>query len=104
MVNEPRAYRESIAEVLRELRPEVDVVTADPAEMDASIARLRPDMVVCSSVTEAARMAPVWVELYPGHGPASTVGVAGEGATTVEDMQLSDLLAVVDRAERMAQR
>lgn len=103
MANEPRAYRESIAEVLRELKPEVEVVTADPAELDASISRLRPDMVVCSKVTEAARGTPVWVELYPGHGPASTVGVSGEADSTVEDMQLSDLLSVVELAERLAQ-
>jgi hypothetical protein len=39
----------------------------------------------------------VWVELYPGYGPESVVGV-GEERSTIEEIQLSDLLSVMDRA------
>ncbi|MEW6638821.1 MAG: hypothetical protein AB1425_18615 [Actinomycetota bacterium] len=101
MANEPRAYRQSIAEVLRELRPGVEILTADPASLDESVLSLEPAMVVCSRATETVRLrVPVWVELYPGHGPVSTVSFGGRIAD-VEDMGLSDLLSLVDRAVEM---
>jgi hypothetical protein len=60
-------------------------------------------MVIFSEATGAVReRVPLWVELYPGYGSRSVVG-AGEEISTIEEIQLSDLLAVVDRAERLAQ-
>ena len=46
MANEPRAYREGIAAVIGQLRPEVEVKTVEPSALDASISRFSPDMVV----------------------------------------------------------
>ena len=54
-------------------------------------------MVIFSEATGVVReRVPVWVELYPGYGPESVVGVRGE-RSTVEEIQLSDLLSVIDR-------
>jgi hypothetical protein len=104
LANEPRAYRESIAQVFRQLRPNVEVVTAEPDELEDRVLRLAPDMVIFSEATGLVReRVPLWVELYPGYGPGSVVGGAGEERSTVEEIQLSDLLSVVDRAERLAQ-
>lgn len=104
MANEPRAYRESISEVLQELRPDVEVQTANPADLDERVLSLGPVMVVCSRATETVRRrVPVWVELYPGHGSVSVVAVEGR-TSTVEDMDLTDLLSVVDRATEAADR
>ena len=103
LANEPRAYRESIAQVLRQLRPNVEVMTAEPEELEDHVLRLAPDMVVFSEATSIVReRVPVWVELYPEYGPRSVVGV-GEERSTIEEIQLSDLLCVVDQAERLAQ-
>jgi hypothetical protein len=44
-----------------------------------------------------------WVELYPNFEAHSVVSVLGE-RSTVEEIQLSDLLSIVDRAERIAQQ
>jgi hypothetical protein len=58
--------------------------------------------VIFSEATEVVReRVPVWVELYPGYGARSVVGV-GEERSTIEEIQLSDLLSAVDRAERLA--
>jgi hypothetical protein len=58
-------------------------------------------MVVFSKATGLVReRVPVWVELYPEYGTRSVVGV-GEERSTIEEIQLSDLLSVVDRAERL---
>jgi hypothetical protein len=60
-------------------------------------------MVVFSEDTGIVReRVPVWVELYPGYGPQPAVGVGGE-RSTIEEIQLSGLLSVVDSAERLAQ-
>jgi hypothetical protein len=103
LANEPRAYRESIAQVFRQLRPNVEVVTAEPDELEERVLSLAPEMVIFSEATGLVRESvPVWVELYPGYGPRSVIGV-GEERSTVEEIQLSDLLSALDRAERLAQ-
>ena len=103
LANEPRAYRESIAHVVRQLRPNVEVMTAEPKELEDRVLRLSPEMVVFSNATRIVReRVPVWVELYPEYGPRSVVGV-GEERSTVDEIQLADLLCVVDHAQRLAQ-
>jgi hypothetical protein len=42
LANEPRAYRESIAQVFRQLRPNVEVVTAEPDELEDRVLSLAP--------------------------------------------------------------
>lgn len=40
---------------------------------------------------------PSWVELYKDHGSLSSVSVRGE-QSTVEEIEIPDLLLIVDRA------
>jgi hypothetical protein len=84
LANEPRAYRESIAQVLGQLRPNVEVITAEPEELEDRVLRLAPEMVVFSEEPGLVReRVPVWVELYPEYGRRSVVGV-GEERSTIE--------------------
>jgi hypothetical protein len=104
LTNEPRAYRESIAQVFRQLRPNVEIVTAEPDELEDRVSSLAPQMVIFSEATGLVReRVPIWVELYPGYGPRSMIGV-GEERSTIEEIQLSDLLSALDRAEHLAQQ
>ena len=99
LANEPRAYRESLAAVIGQLRPEVEVVTVEPDALDDSIERYSPDVVICSEATQATRdRIEIWVELYPGHGARSVASVRGE-RTEYAEIQLWDLLSIVDGAE-----
>lgn len=103
MANEPRAYREVIAETLRALRPDIEFTVTEPLALEQKLALLRPHMVICNEASETVRgSVPVWVELYTGHGSRSVVSVSGQ-STIVEDIQLSDLLSIVDKTERLAQ-
>ena len=103
MANEPRAYREGIAAVIGQLRPEVEVRTVEPAALEGSISRFSPDMVVCSKATEALKgRVRVWVELYPEHAAHSVASIGGR-TTEYPEIQLTDLLSIVDRAEELAQ-
>jgi hypothetical protein len=97
---ELKSYREAIAAAFRLLRPNVEVFEAEEEDLDREVGRLDPDLVVCSMLTERVEdRVPNWVELYPGCGVRSVVGV-GEERSTIEEIQLSDLLSIVDRTER----
>ena len=98
VANEPRAYREVTAEVLTQLRPEVEFELTDPDGLAEAVTRLHPDMVVCDHATPAVREGvPVWLELYPGGDARSVASVRGE-RSTIEDVQLADIVGLVDRA------
>jgi hypothetical protein len=85
MANEPRAYREGIAAVISQLRPEVEIETVEPETLDPAIGRFSPDMVICSK--------------------NASLSVASIGGRRVEyaEIQLPDLLSIVDKAEELAQ-
>lgn len=104
MANEPRAYREVIAEAVRELRPGFEVATVEPRELDYFVLKLDPDAAICSSASEVVRKrVPVWVELYSDFASSSVVSVDGR-LSTVDDIQLSGILSILDRAKRLLQK
>ncbi len=99
LANELTSYRESLALVLRELRPEVEVIEADSGTLNQQVLRISPDLVICSRVTSLVKeRGPNWVELYPDCEAPSTFCIGGE-ISTMDEVQLSDLLCVVDRLE-----
>ncbi len=66
-VNEPRSYREAMAVACRVIRPEVELILAEPADRYAAVVRLDPQLVPCSRLTEGLRAGSrAWIELYPG--------------------------------------
>lgn len=99
VAHELGCYREAIAGALRGIRPEVEVFEAEVASLDREVRWLLPDMVITSKVTKLVEgRIPVWVELYPDCEPTSVVGIRGE-LSTVEDMELSDLVLLIDHVE-----
>ncbi len=55
VANELTSYRQTIAIVFRELHPNVEVLEVDPGTLDWEVARLGPDLVICSRVTAVVR-------------------------------------------------
>ena len=101
VANEPRSYRETIACVLAELRPKVEVLTVEPRDLERELLRVLPQLVVCSRVTRLInREAPVWIELYPDLGSESVVGFNGQ-RIVYPDIDLEAILSIVDEAERL---
>jgi hypothetical protein len=97
LANEPRIYRELLAETLRALRPTVELVVLEPEALDAEVKRLTPQLVVCSRLTRAVRdLALAWVELYPEQKNLARVSVGGQH-WTIEDLKLAHFLSIVDR-------
>lgn len=102
LANEPRSYRESIAAVFRQLRPDMDVEVAEPEALERSVSSFSPDVAICSRVTGGVReLVPVWVELYPGHSTRSVASERGK-RTEYAEIQLGDLISIVDRAASAA--
>lgn len=101
VANSPLAYREVISATLEELRPHLEVFTAEPEDLDWEFRRLSPQLVLCSRVSALVeRQALAWVELYPDLAPESVVVVAGRMSVHPQ-LEFADLLAVVDEAEQL---
>ncbi len=103
IANEPRAYREVIGAALQALRPDMAVTIADPEELDSEIARLAPQLVFCSQLTEAVQTVPLaWVMLYPDGEVRAEIYIGGQ-RIGVADIEFERLLSIVDEAEVLAQ-
>jgi len=97
VANELASYRQTIAIVFRELHPGVEIIEVEPETVAVEVARLVPDLVVCSRVTAGVRERVAnWIELYPECKPFSTICIGGEH-TVMEEVDLSDLLSVCAR-------
>lgn len=101
VANEPRAYRETIAATLRCLRPLADVVAGEPRWMGGELAHVRPHLLIGSDpdLIERADVL-AWVLLYPGGTGRVVVCVNGQ-QEVLNDLPFDDLIAVVDRVERL---
>ena len=102
MVIEPRSYREVIGEAIRGLRPHLEVVIVEPDALEPEMERLDPELVICSQPSiAAANGRPAWIEFRPYDQPAARIYVGGLHLE-LEEVELEDLLAAVDEAERLA--
>ena len=94
LASEFASYRQTLAIVMRELLPHVEVFEAPSESLDGEVVRLSPDLVICSRVTRTVRRSVAnWVELYPDRKPYSTFFIGGTRRAKRE-VQLSDLLAL----------
>ena len=101
LANEPRSYRETLAAAIRILKPNIEVFVIDPDKLDSEVERLSPQLVICSNVTPTVKnQSLAWVELYPEYSSESVVSVGGE-RLTITWIELTDLLSIIDRTERL---
>lgn len=94
------SYRQALAEAFRNLRPNAEVFETGSGHLDEEVDRFRPDLVVCDVASDRVRLEiPYWVELYVGYEDRSVVSIRGQ-RSIIEQIQLADLLAIIDRTER----
>ena len=94
--NQPLAYREAMASVVQTLRPALAVSVSDPQNLDAEIARIQPQLVVCSDLADSIRSRLLgWIMLYPDGQNLVTCSIAGQERQLL-GIDLSGLLALVD--------
>ncbi|HEY7032520.1 MAG TPA: hypothetical protein VH482_14360 [Thermomicrobiales bacterium] len=96
VANEPRAYRDTLASLVRAHRPTVDVIVAEPTGIDDALVAHDPHLVFCSRVTELLlTKAPAWIVLYPNGAGLVVASIAGHQHTAT-DLDTTHLLALVD--------
>jgi hypothetical protein len=97
IANEPTIYREVISAALKELRPGIEIFTAGPEDLEGEFLRLRPQLVVCSQLTERVELdAPMWVELYPDGASYAVVRSPDGSRTTLTGIDFDTLLSILD--------
>ncbi len=102
VANEPRAYREVIAAAVAGVRPDVEIITVLPEELEAAVARYAPDLVVCSTECAVAIGSPrTCVSLYPGGESLSVISRGGQ-RTEVADIQFDTLVSLIDDLSALA--
>jgi hypothetical protein len=101
VANEPRAYRETLADALRSLCPRAEVILIEPAALHQHVRRFTPHLVLGSEL-DAAMLTGLfsWVDLYP-NGERYAVITIGRERTTVDNLDLAGLLWIVDQTERL---
>jgi hypothetical protein len=97
IANGPSMYREVISATLRELRPGIEVFTAEPEDLEGEFLRLMPQLVVCNRLTQRVELeAPVWIELYPDGASHAVIGNPDGSRTLFPGMDFDTLLAILD--------
>ena len=97
MANEPTIYREVISAALKELRPSVEIFTAEPEDLEREFLRLLPQLVICSQLTKRVELdEPVWVELYPDGASHAVLSSLDGCRTTLTGMDFDTLLSILD--------
>jgi hypothetical protein len=98
-------YGEALAYTLRKNRPKAEVVRVEPGELDGQLDGFDPQLVVCNEAIDevkALATSSSWVALsYEAKGITATVCLDGR-RSTIEDVEVKDVLAIVDEAERLS--
>lgn len=95
LANEPAVCRDAIASTLRVLHDDIEVIDVPPIDLDACIAYLGPDVVICSRVSEIVETRTrAWILLYPDMERRVEVSVDGS-RTRYADLELDSILEFV---------
>jgi hypothetical protein len=96
---EPNMYREVLAFHLRQQRPLAVVGLATAQTLQAEAERTRPHLIIASEVPLKLKEMGFffWVALHPDDG--LDADLKANGHSTIHDVSLEDLVALVDKAE-----
>lgn len=102
MAVEPRVYREAIGEVIRALKPHVEVAISEPEELKEAVSSLDPELVICSQPdTFTLEGRPAWIEFHPYDDPAAKICLGGRHSE-LREVRLEDLLRVIEETENLS--
>jgi DNA-binding IclR family transcriptional regulator len=95
---EPQMYGEVLAFHIRQERPLSEVVLASSQTLWAEAERARPHLIVANEVPPKLKQMCFWVEVRTEDRLVATISADGY-STTIDDVSLQELLAVVDKTE-----
>jgi hypothetical protein len=94
------AYRETIAAVIRILRPETEVKSTTLEELEGELERFEPEVVICSGQKEVelcSRLA--WIELSVDPTMSSKISVGGRHFERTNPT-VEELLEIIDEVRQ----
>ena len=98
----PRMYRETLAVVLHEHRPDAEVMIAPSESLDGEVTRFRPHLLVRhdndGAGAESLNAIAYRIEVLYSDGMGARINLGGR-IWEIKDMCVDDLLAVVDEVE-----
>lgn len=100
-----RVYQDAIAEAILTRRPHAEVLAAEQGVLEADLARIDPDLVICSQHKKNAinvTGVPAWFKVPTGSEHSGELSLDGE-YSEVENPGLVELLWFVDKAEKVLQ-
>ncbi len=98
----PRMFRNTLERVLKEERPNLEVRSADPQDLDREISRFEPQLLLCSELSPKVEEVVIsWIHVLYKDSLTANVRV-GERRSTLQDPSFEDLLCVIDETQRLA--
>ena len=100
--DEYRAYREVLAAGIETMRPDIEVAAVGLDRLEGELARLDPEVVVCSRPEPAGpgvRLA--WLELPLDPTRPAKISLGGRRSEST-DATLETLISVIDEAEGLS--
>jgi hypothetical protein len=95
---EHRSHREALAEMLRAMRPEVEIHETDPTYLDRFVIEHEPQLVISSRASEFVETRVFgWAVLYPDGQNYAVLGQAGQ-RSNYDNIRVEHLLALIDDA------
>jgi hypothetical protein len=91
-------YRQVLAFHFRQQRPQSEVVLVSPETLEAEAKHMRPHLIIANEVSPMLKEMGFWVEIYINEQLDADIRTNG-CSTTIHDVSLEDLVAVVDKAE-----
>jgi hypothetical protein len=99
--DEFRAYQGTLAAAIRRLRPEAEVVTAEPEKISGVAKRFGPDIIIGSPCKDAdLEGVPAWIELSLDPAQLTKVNVDGE-YSEMANPTLDKLLAIIEKVAQL---
>src|SRR5215218_2734589 len=95
---EPKMYREVLALHISQQRPQSEVVLVSPENLEATAERTRPHLTIANEVPPMLKEMGFWVEVSTDGRLEAHISADGY-STTLHDVSLEHLVAVVDKAE-----
>ncbi len=98
----PRVYREVVALLLHQQRPDAEVLISPPESLDGEVGRFKPHVIVCTegAVPDIPPGVLCRVEMMFSDGLDARIGLDGQ-VTEAKDVGTKDLLALVDQTAEM---
>ena len=99
-------YRQTLAHILRENRPNDEVRLAEPQALDREASSFSPHLIVSNEDTPELREVsiPSWVVIRYHDNLSASVFIEGQDTRLIQDISLEDLLAVVEETQRLVLR